>query len=700
MKKTFTTLMVLFAGIFAAQSQTLVTTQPLNKNVILEEYTGIHCQYCPEGHAISAAILANNPGRAAVIAIHQGSFSTPSGSEPDYRTPFGDPLAAQTGLTGYPSGTVNRHVFTPPSTALGRGDWTADSQIILGQASPVNVGVTSSLDTITRLLTVNVELYYTSNSAASTNYINVALIQNHIFGPQTGGGAGNNYEHMEMLRYMVTGQWGDPVTTTTTGSLVQRTYTYTVPAAYINIPCVLKNCEVVAFVSEGHQEILSGDVVEAIDGTNLYVGDIQAADSTMKLGHPVDMTSFSLVANSNINGSEQFKIKLVSAAPAGWNSNFVVDGQTFSDSTLVTLVKGTPKPLTLNVTPGFTPGFEQFTFELSSVSNPNAPVKYFTVHVISNVHTLLVNAAGDNNATLHSDVYINGLTAAGCDHLAVLKSNDFVTAKNAGILTEVLNIFYNCAWTFPAFTDPEATAVKSFVDNGKNLLVAGQDIGWDIMSAAAGSHGTPINQDLYTNYLKAAFVDDGSTANNKLVANTADPIYGATALSSIVDVYGGNMYPDQINPVQNGSPAFYYNTTQTKVCAVRSTKDAAKVVYFGVGLEMVSSNLVRNDVIKKTYDWFMLGVGFDDIKAGHTAFLGQNFPNPANGSTTISMGAIDHDMILQITDLAGRTISSEQVKAGTERLQVSTSALATGMYLYRLIDGGRVVDTKKLNVQR
>jgi hypothetical protein len=406
------------------------------------------------------------------------------------------------------------------------------------------------------------------------------------------------------------------------------------------------------------------------------------------------------MANSNISGSGQFKIKLVSAAPAGWSSNFVVDGQTVSDSTLVTLVKGTPKPVTLNVTPGFTPGFEKFTLELSSVANPNAPVKYFTVHVISNVHTLLVNAAGDNNATLQSDVYINGLTAAGCDHLAVMKSNEFVVAKNAGILTEVLNIFYNCAWTFPAFTDPEATAVKYFVDNGKNLLVAGQDIGWDIMSAAAGSHGTPITQDLYTNYLKAAFVDDGSTANNKLVANVSDPIYGTTALSSIVDVYGGNMYPDQLNPVQNGTPAFYYNTTLTKIGAVRSTKDAAKVVYFGVGLEMVSSNLVRNDIIKKTYDWFMLGVGVNEIRAGHAAFLGQNFPNPASDNTTITMGAIEHDMVLQITDLTGRTLSTEPVKAGTERMQISTSGFGTGMYLYRLIDGGRVIDTKKLNVLR
>ncbi|HPS51776.1 MAG TPA: hypothetical protein PK892_13800, partial [Bacteroidales bacterium] len=52
----------LFAA-WGAMAQTLVTTKTLNKNVVLEEYTGIHCTYCPEGHAIAASILENHPGR-------------------------------------------------------------------------------------------------------------------------------------------------------------------------------------------------------------------------------------------------------------------------------------------------------------------------------------------------------------------------------------------------------------------------------------------------------------------------------------------------------------------------------------------------------------------------------------------------------------------------------------------------------------
>jgi hypothetical protein len=700
MKKIFTSLMVLLAFTIGSLAQSITTSQPLKKNAILEEYTGIHCTYCPQGHAIAQSILDNNPGRAAVIAIHQGSFASPNAGEPDYRTPFGDALAGQTALTGYPSGTVNRHVFTGTTTALGRGDWTANSNIIMQQPSPVNVGITSSCDTVTRLLTVHVELFYTANSATPSNFINVALIQNNVFGPQTGGGAGNNYNHMRMLRHMITGQWGDEVTVTSQGTLVERTYTYTIPADYINIPCVIRNCEVVAFVTEGHQEIYSGDVVSAIDGTNLYVGDITTSGSKMKLGQPITQTTFDLMANSNIAGSEPFKIKLHSDAPEGWISGLQIDGQTYTDSAMVTLVKGTPKAISLLVTPGFPASFEDYTLEISSVSHPNAPSRYFTVHVISNVHTLLVNAAGDNNATLHQDKYIDGLVAAGCDHLAVMKSSVFVEANTAGILSEVLNVFYNCAWTFPAFTDPEALAAQSFVDNGKNLFVAGQDIGWDIMSGQAGNHGTPVTKNFYTNYLKATYVDDGSTANNKLVANTSDAIYGAVATSNIVDVYAGNMYPDQITPLDNATATFYYNTTMTKIGAVRSTKGQAKVTYFGVGLEMVQTADVRNDILNKTYDWFMESLGINETTLANSGRMVQNYPNPATDQTTVTFTNINTDMTLQITDMTGRVLITKPVSANADQIQVSTASLKNGMYLINLIGDGKKLDVKKLTVQR
>ncbi|MCX6252798.1 MAG: Omp28-related outer membrane protein [Bacteroidetes bacterium] len=688
--KKFFTLLLGVACIGAASAQTLVTTQITNKNAILEEYTGIHCQYCPQGHVIAQSILDNNPGRAASIAIHQGSYATPGSGEPDYRTPFGDALAGQTGLTGYPSGTVNRHIFPPATvTALGRGDWTSSSNTIMATVSPVNVGVTSHIDEATRALTVHVELYYTANSATSTNYINVALIQDSVIGPQTGGGAGNNYVHMHMLRYLVTDQWGDAVTTTTLGSLVERDYNYTIPAAYNSVPCIINHCQIVAFVTESHQEILSGDVVDAMDGTNLYVGDISAADSTMKLGHPANTTTFNLAANSNIAGSEQFKIKLTSNGPIDWSAGFTINGQTVTDSILVDLVKGTPTNLTVDVIPGSTSGFVTYTLALSSVNNPNAPTKYFKVYVLSNSNTLLVNAAGDDVAGSFAHVYSDGLTFSGSLMNAEMKSDIFVRAVQAGILSEIVDVFYNVSWTFPAFTDPEAAAVMSFIDNGGDFYLGGQDIGWDIMSGQDGSHGTTITHNLYTNYLKATWVDDGSTANNKCYSNTTDSIYGTVATGTVHDVFGGYMYPDQISPLDNATSIFYYDAGKTKISAIRSTKGSAKVVYFGFGLEMISEVAIANDIINRTWHWFMgFPVGIDETPGLTPLALNQNNPNPCSTETAISFNLpVKETISLTIYDVHGKEIRkmfNGEMPSGNQTVKVSTSSLNAGVYYYTL----------------
>jgi hypothetical protein len=258
-------LLLLFFTAFSSYAQTIVSTTPQNKKVILEEFTGVNCQYCPSGHAIANTIKNANPADVFLINIHVGGFSTPTAGQPDFRTPFGTSIANQSGLTGYPAATVNRVAYTGLSqnggtgTAMSRNNWTNASNQTRNQSSYVNVATTASINVNTRLLTVFVEAYYTGNSPVSSNRLNVALLQNNTLGPQTSGGLGDNYPHQHRLVHMLTGQWGDTYTTTTAGTLVTRTYTYTIPAAYNSIPAELGDLEIVAFVAEGQQKIISGN---------------------------------------------------------------------------------------------------------------------------------------------------------------------------------------------------------------------------------------------------------------------------------------------------------------------------------------------------------------------------------------------------------------------------------------------------------
>ena len=87
MKKILLSVFVL--GLFLSSAQTNVSTTPENKNVVLEEFTGISCPYCPDGHAIAEGIKNNNPGDVMLINIHTGGYATPQEAGTDFRTNYG-----------------------------------------------------------------------------------------------------------------------------------------------------------------------------------------------------------------------------------------------------------------------------------------------------------------------------------------------------------------------------------------------------------------------------------------------------------------------------------------------------------------------------------------------------------------------------------------------------------------------------------
>lgn len=263
MKKTLLTSFLL--GIGFVNAQTFVPTTPQNKKVILEEFTGVNCVYCPQGHAIANAIKTADPNNVFLINIHEGGYSVPGAGQPDFRTSFGTSIVAQTGLAGYPAGTVNRTFFpgfsqnNATGTAMSRNYWTSAANTIKNQPSYVNVALQASINAQTRVLTVTVETYYTGTSTAPTNKLNVALLQNNTFGPQTGGGMGNNYNHQHRLVHLLTGQWGTLVAPTTTGSFNTQTLTYTIPASYNGIAADIAELELVAFITESQQNVVSGN---------------------------------------------------------------------------------------------------------------------------------------------------------------------------------------------------------------------------------------------------------------------------------------------------------------------------------------------------------------------------------------------------------------------------------------------------------
>jgi len=277
-------LLLLSIVCFGVNAQTFVSTTPENKNVVLEEFTGIYCTFCPDGHVIAQGLHDTYPNDIFLINIHTGGYSNPnSPSHPDFNSNHGAAIAANSGLAGYPAGTVNRHVFpniapqgSPGTTALSRGDWSNACSDIMSQSSPVNVAAQASYDMSTGILTVNTETYFTATHTGGA-FLHVAVVQNNVPGPQTGAQTYNpgaiipgpwspTYNHQHMLKYMMDGNFGIEFNTTTAGTFVPNTHTWNMPPTIIlpqgtsgYMPDIdPTNLDVVAFISEGPQEILTG----------------------------------------------------------------------------------------------------------------------------------------------------------------------------------------------------------------------------------------------------------------------------------------------------------------------------------------------------------------------------------------------------------------------------------------------------------
>jgi len=299
MKKILSFLLVVCFPI-ALFAQTIVSTEPSNKNVILEEYTGTNCVWCPDGHKVAAQIMANNPGRAYAINIHQGGFS---GNNPDYKTEWGNALAQQYSISSYPNATVNRGA----SATSNRAQWTSQSNAYLAEASPVNVAATATIDWNTRELTVFVEVYYTGNAANPTNKLNVALLQNNVLGPQVGGVNHypammhfGYYQHMHMLRHLLTEQWGVDIPTTSAGTFFTQTFTYTIPAHLRNVPLCLEDLEILAFVCEDRKTVLSGCKAElTFENKPAVIGRIDKIDDKLITTCDGSYSAICYIRNSN-----------------------------------------------------------------------------------------------------------------------------------------------------------------------------------------------------------------------------------------------------------------------------------------------------------------------------------------------------------------------------------------------------------------
>jgi len=664
-----------------AFGQSLVSLSPENRTALLEDFTGIHCGYCPEGHAIMASLEALHGSRFSTVGIHAGSFAVPGAGEPDFRTAAGIAIDAYFTISGYPAGVINRHIFNGEND-LGRGSWEGAVADMLALPSPVNLGVESTFNTGTNELSVNVELYYTADSPAGNDYISVLVKENHVIGWQTDyGPAGDHaaYDHTHVLRAFATDTWGDQVPNPTSGSTVTRTYTLAVPATW-NIA----NCEVLAFVSEDHSEVYQARTVLADGGTTLFIGGLDNSTPQFVSGTDGAPSSFSSTFNNELGMDDDFVVSLTNnGAPASWGTTLSVNGSAIGNPGNVAISAGGNADVDVSITPDAAPGVGSYTLTITSVTHPGAPAVVREFNVISGITDLVVTHAG---AEQWQALYTAGLAQAGNTTYAAVAKDKYISFGQANALGDVNNLYVNVSWTFPSITDDEVALLSTHMDADGDVFIAGQDIGWD-QSGATGSYGTPATQAFYTDRMHATYVADGSPTSNIVNFLDADGIFGTLPTTSLSAVFGAaNTYPDQITPTGSAVGILHYNTNAAMIGGLRAETGASKLVYLGVGPEQFANADVARAVIEISHDWFygLISVGIDGFDGQLANVLGQAYPVPANDRITIPVTGLEGSATLEVFDATGRSVMQRNVTKGANQLSMDVSALQAGLYHYAI----------------
>ena len=274
MKKLFFAIMALLAFSFSMKAQMYVSTNTANRNVVIEDFTGRGCGYCPIAHRVMHELMTANPGRVWGIAVHSTGSLSPT-TFPNLNTSISATLSAAFPHDGIPSGVFNRN----SSSAIGINEsgstWVSYTNEQLGQVAECNVAGSVIVNPITRLATITVEVYYTGNSSVEENYLTVAMIQDSIIGAQSdygnynpGGWLNGQYVHMHVLRDIVTSVWGDAISPTTQGTLITRTYQYQIPETVgtpNGVAVDLNNVHFLAWVSERYQGTPTRPILNACE---------------------------------------------------------------------------------------------------------------------------------------------------------------------------------------------------------------------------------------------------------------------------------------------------------------------------------------------------------------------------------------------------------------------------------------------------
>jgi len=401
------------------------------------------------------------------------------------------------------------------------------------------------------------------------------------------------------------------------------------------------------------------------------------------------------IANDNLD-SLHLLLKTTDAKGKGDWHFALQDKDGVFDQKEVTLAPGDTLHFNLEVT---TPenGFFELNVFAENLSDPGnyglGVSSNFSAVITANSQILLVD---DDGGASYENNFYTALDKLAPNYISVAQGNmqEFLSKTEV----QYAAIIWNVSWGFPAFESSDIDFMTNYLDNGGNLMLFGQDIGWDIFDPS-GSTNNKKAKTLYQDYFDAKYVSDDAGAS-KILGVANDPI-GDGFSFNLASPYGSTSNYEENIASNSGTsqPALkYFND---KVAALRHDSGTYKTFYMGIGLEQISGQENRDLLVDRVLSWFgiVTSVENEEITRPTVFSLKQNYPNPFNPVTTIHYTIPKaNNVLLTIYDSVGRritTLVNKKQNSGVYSVTYKAEDLASGVYYYTL-KAGNFKQTNKM----
>lgn len=248
----FALLLIMFSCDIIPEDELLieVPNPPIERVVLLEDYTGQQCVNCPKAAAEIEILSEIYKENLVVVAIHAGPLSTTA-----MQTEAGSEYYDKFKIPYNPIGLVNRRVYNGQLT-VDYQKWGEAIRDIIWKKSGISLSVISNEYNISEnLLNLTVRVEKESDLDISKLSLQLWITENNILKPQAmpdGAPINMNYVHNHVLRDAPNGIWGTPLTFN--GNVAEFTLSdYSLKDKGWD----LTSCDLIAFVyNEENKEVL------------------------------------------------------------------------------------------------------------------------------------------------------------------------------------------------------------------------------------------------------------------------------------------------------------------------------------------------------------------------------------------------------------------------------------------------------------